>query len=48
MQWGIGLIIDLSQFFGHGEIPSFQISFSVYLVICVLCYLYFILNNKNE
>ena len=48
MQWGIGLIIDLSQFFGHGEIPSFQISFSIYLVICVLCYLYFILNNKNE
>ena len=48
MQWGIGLIIDLSQFFGYGEIPSFQISFSIYLVICVLCYLYFILNNKNE
>jgi len=47
MQWGIGLIIDLSQFFGYGEIPSFQISFSAYLVICVLCYLYFILNNKN-
>ncbi len=48
MQWGIGLVIDLSQFFGHEEILSFQISFSFYLVICVLCYLYFILNNKNE
>lgn len=47
MQWGIGLIIDLSQFLGRGEIQSFQISFFVYLVICVLCYLYFILNNKN-
>ena len=47
MQWGIGLIIDLSQFLGRGEIQSFQISFFVYLVICILCYLYFILNNKN-
>ncbi len=47
MQWGIGLIIDLSQFLGREEIQSFQISFFVYLVICVLCYLYFILNNKN-
>jgi len=48
MQWGIGLVIDLSQFLGKGEIQSFQISFLVYLVICVLCYLYFIMKNKNE
>jgi len=48
MQWGIGLIIDLSQFLGKGEIQSFQISFFVYLVICLMSYLYFILNNKNE
>ena len=47
MQWGIGLVIDLSQFLGRGEIQSFQISFFIYLVICILCYLYFILNNKN-
>jgi len=48
MQWGIGLVIDFSQFLGKGEIQSFQISFLVYLVICVISYLYFILNNKNE
>ena len=48
MQWGIGLVIDLWKFFGNSEIQSFQISFAVYLVICVFCYLYFILNNKNE
>ena len=48
MQWGIGLIIDLSQFFGKGEIQSFQISFFVYLVICIFSYLYFVLNNRNE
>ena len=48
MQWGIGLIIDLSQFLGKGEIQSFQISFSAYLLICILSYLYFLLNNRNE
>ena len=48
MQWGIGLIIDVSQFFGKGEIQSFQISFFVYLVICIFSYLYFLLNNRNE
>ncbi len=48
MQWGIGLVIDLCQFLGKGEIQSFQISFFVYFVICILCYLYFVLNNKNE
>jgi len=48
MQWGIGLVIDLCKSFGNNEIQSFQISFAVYLVICVFCYLYFILNNKNE
>jgi len=48
MQWGIGLVIDLCQSLGKGEIESFQISFFVYLIICVLCYFYFVLNNKNE
>ncbi len=48
MQWGIGLVIDLSKFFGKGEVQSFQISFSVYLVICLISYFYFIINNKNE
>ena len=48
MQWGIGLIIDLSQFLGKGEIQSFQISFTVYLIICILSYSYFVMKNKNE
>ena len=47
MQWGIGLIIDLSQYLGKSEIQSFQISFFVYLLICIVCYLYFINNSKN-
>ena len=48
MQWGIGLIIDLGQFLGKGEIQSFKISFTVYLIICILSYSYFIMKNKNE
>ena len=47
MQWGIGLVIDICRFFGKGEIQSFQISFFVYLLICIFSYLYFIFNNKN-
>ena len=47
MQWGIGLIIDLSQNLGKSEVVSFQISFFVYLLICIFSYLYFILKNKN-
>ena len=47
MQWGIGLVIDLCQFLGREETQSFQISFFVYLLICIFSYLYFILNNKN-
>ena len=48
MQWGIGLVIDLSQFLGKEEIQSFQISFFAYLIICILSYSYFIMKNKNE
>ena len=48
MQWGIGLVIDLSQFLGKEEIQSFQISFFAYLIICILSYSYFIIKNKNE
>ena len=48
MQWGIGLVIDLSQYLGKGETQSFQISFIVYLIICILSYSYFIMKNKYE
>ena len=48
MQWGIGLIIDFCQFLGKEEVQSFKISFTVYLIICIFSYLYFMLKNKNE
>ena len=46
-QWGIGLIIDLAQFFGFSEIFAFQISFFVFLLSCIFSYVYFIYCNKN-
>jgi len=48
MQWGIGLVIDLSRYLKNDETQSFQISFTVYLIICILSYSYFIMKNKNE
>ena len=48
MQWGIGLIIDYCQYLGLEQIKSYQISFSVFLIICILSYIYFIMKNKNE
>ncbi len=48
MQWGIGLIIDFCLYLGKEEVKSFKISFTIYLIICIFSYLYFILNNKNE
>ena len=47
MQWGIGLIIDYCQYLGLEQIKSYQISFSVFLIICILSYIYFIMKNKN-
>ena len=48
MQWGIGLVIDLCQFLGKEEVQSFKISFTVYLIICIFSYSYFVMKNKNE
>jgi len=47
VQWGIGLIIDLCKNMGLGTVLSYKISFTVFLIICIISYLYFILNNKN-
>ena len=47
VQWGIGLIIDLCKNMGLDTVLSYKISFTVFLIICIISYLYFILNNKN-
>ena len=47
MQWGIGVAIDISEYLGFSETKSFQIAFSLYLIICVISYLYFLYKNKK-
>ena len=47
VQWGIGLIIDYCKNIGFDTISSYRISFFVFLVICILSYLFFIFKNKN-
>ena len=39
MQWSIGIAIDISKYLGFSETKSFQIAFSLYLIICVISYL---------
>ena len=46
VQWSIGLLIDISRNYGFDEVKSFQISFMVYLLICILSYSYFVFRNK--
>ena len=48
LQWGIGLLIDLSKNMGASTIISYKISFSIFLILCILSYLFFIFFNKNE
>ena len=40
VQWGIGLLVDAFQRVGWSVTASFQAAFAVYLVCCVLSYLY--------
>jgi hypothetical protein len=47
-QRGIGLIIDLAQLLGFGEILAFQVSFFVFLLSCIFSYFYFIYRNKKS
>ena len=47
MQWGIGVAIDISKYLGFSETKSFQIAFSLYLIICVISYLYFLYKNNK-
>ncbi len=47
VQWGIGLIIDYCKSIGFDTILSYRISFSVFLIICILSYIFFVFKNKK-
>ena len=48
VQWGIGLLIDLSKNMGANIITIYKISLSIFLILCILSYIFFIFFNKNE
>tara|TARA_B100001939_G_C16881528_1_gene591147 strand:+ start:25 stop:1230 length:1206 start_codon:yes stop_codon:yes gene_type:complete len=47
VQWGIGLIIDYCKSIGLDTVLSYRVSFSVFLIICILSYVFFIIKNKK-
>jgi len=47
VQWGIGLIIDYCKSIGLDTVLSYRVSFSVFLIICILSYIFFIIKNKK-
>ena len=47
MQWLMGFVIDITKSFGYSEITAFKSSFSVFLVLSLVSYLFFLIINKK-
>ena len=47
MQWFIGLVIDLVKGLGYSEIIGFKTSFSVFLLLSLMSYIFFLIINKK-
>ena len=47
VQWGIGLIIDYCRNIGFDTVLSYRVSFSVFLIICICSYIFFVIKNKK-
>ena len=47
MQWLMGFVIDITKSFGYSEITAFKSSFSVFLVLSLVSYLFFLTMNKK-
>ena len=47
MQWFIGLVIDLVKSFGYSEITGFKTSFSAFLLLSLMSYIFFLIINKK-
>ncbi len=47
MQWLIGFIIDYTKMLGHSELLGFKAAFSVFLLLSLCSYLFFIILNKK-
>lgn len=47
MQWLMGFVIDITKSFGYSEITAFKSAFSVFLVLSLVSYLFFLTMNKK-
>ena len=47
MQWLTGFVIDITKSYGYSEITAFKSSFSVFLVLSLVSYLFFLIINKK-
>ena len=47
MQWLIGFIIDYTKMLGHSELLGFKAAFSVFLLLSLSSYIFFIILNKK-
>ena len=48
MQWLMGLVIDLIKKFGYSEILGFKSAFSVFLILSLISYIFFLIINKKK
>ena len=48
MQWLMGFVIDIVKSFGHSEIFAFKSAFSVFLILSVISYIFFLILNKKN
>ena len=48
MQWLMGFVIDIVKNLGHSEIFAFKSAFSVFLILSVISYIFFLVLNKKN
>ena len=48
MQWLMGLVIDVVKNFGYSEISGFKSAFSVFLILSLISYIFFLIINKKN
>ena len=48
MQWLMGFVIDTVKSLGHSEIFAFKSAFSVFLILSIISYIFFLVLNKKN
>jgi predicted MFS family arabinose efflux permease len=48
MQWLMGLVIDIVKGIGHTEIFAFKSAFSVFLILSIISYIFFLILNRKK